>query len=149
MRLGAVSSIPFGAQLRIEPALDFRNPATNLPDALTPRMAQAVSKAFSDPMSRFVLNNTHDEIVITAKRVYLPKMVEPHGVEFTVAMESVRGHDAAANTGTYGTYTCNPFASAEPPAPNTLPSLLMVREQVWDRIVTLDETAKRLLSGQG
>ena len=142
MTLRPLAGMSFGAKLQIEPALDFRHPTTNLPDALTPRMAQAVHAAFNDPMSRFILGNTRDEIVITAKRVYHPKMVEPHGVQMTVAMADVPGHDTVANT---RTYIFNPFAASEPGAPDTLPGMRITRDQVWERIVTLDELAQRLM----
>lgn len=142
MKLGAAPAIPFGARLQIEPALDFRHPNTNLPDALTPRMTEVVNEAFSDAMTRFVLRNTHDEIVITAKRVYNPKMAEPNGIEFTVSMEDVPGHDAAANT---RTYTCNPFVSHEQATEHSFSGLITARDAIWDRITTLDEIAKREL----
>ncbi len=60
--------INFGAKWQIDQGR-FNNPQTGQRDTVGERMERAVAAAFQDEISRFVLDNTRDEVVLTGQRV--------------------------------------------------------------------------------
>jgi hypothetical protein len=134
--------IKFGARMNVNSMACYNNPATGKQDKLSEKMAYAVIPYFNDELTRFVLDHTRDEVVVTPERVQYQSrsgkgIVE--GFNLKIQLKGIPEYSDSMGM----TYGFNPFA--EVGKKNRMQGALQAKVRVLNEIISRDKFAEQWL----
>ncbi len=134
--------IKFGALMDVNSMACYKNPATGKVDKMSQRMAYATLRFFNDSLTRFVLENTRDEVMITPERSHYRSKSGKGVIEamnFKIQLQGIPGYNDHLGM----TYGFNPFRQVD--QKGKLQGILTAKARILNSIIERHQFAEQLL----